>query len=383
MLWRPVAASHCAARLRRAIANINGLAALGLALLAGCDASPGDERSVREVAAPRVVVTPATPAGFGERFTLTGTLTAERQARLSSRIDGLVASVHVDAGDRVETGQSLVELDTALARQTLARIQAQAQESAVAVREAQRLVTEAGRLTAINAIPATEVAARAAALDLARATAETAQAASLEQTELLARHALPAPFAGVIAEKLTEAGEWVQRGTPVLSLVATDRVRLDLRVPQERYSQLTDDMTVQVFADALSGQTLSATVGARVPVGDPMARTFLLRLLVHDAAGRLLPGTSASAVIALPATNPDAVMVSRDALLREPDGSHALYVVVPLDGRPTAQRRSVRLLHEHEDMMAVVGENLESGDPVVIRGNESLRHGQAVTLVER
>ena len=70
-------------------------------------------------------------ADFGEQFQLTGTLTADRAAGLSPRVDGLVREVKVDAGDRVEAGQVLVQLDDAVARHTLARVRAEAAEARV------------------------------------------------------------------------------------------------------------------------------------------------------------------------------------------------------------------------------------------------------------
>lgn len=277
----------------------------------------------------------------------------------------------------------LLELDPGVARQALLRTHAEATEAVTAVREAERLVAEAQRLIEHRAIAATEVGARAAALDLARAAAESARARAREQEEIVARHMLPAPFSGVVAEKLAEAGEWVQRGTPVLSLVATDRVRLDVRVPQERFGQIDRDAQVRVFADALGGTPLQARIGARVPVTDPGARTFLLRLLVDDPQGRLLPGTSARAEISLAQGGANAVAIGRDALLRQPDGSHSVYVVEDDGGRVVARRRTVRILHDQDGRVAVAGGGMAQGDRVVIRGNEALIDGQPVNVVER
>jgi RND family efflux transporter MFP subunit len=167
----------------------------------------------------------------------------------------------------------------------------------------------------------------------------------------------------------------------VLSLVATDRVRLDLRVPQERFAQIDDATRVQVYADTLGDTPLPARIGARVPVNDPGARTFLLRLLVDDPEGRLLPGSSARAEIDLPAGSP-ALAVSRDALLRQPDGGYHLFVVEAGDGQsaPVARQRSVRVLRERDDRVAVAGD-LKAGEQVVVRGNEALRDGQPVAPV--
>ncbi|WP_229682977.1 efflux RND transporter periplasmic adaptor subunit [Alloalcanivorax dieselolei] len=352
-------------------------------LLSACDDGPPPEVSEASVAVARVMVASAKSAAFAERFSMSGTLTAERQAWLSARVDGLVSRVHVDAGDQVEPGQVLLELDPAIARQTLLRAQAEAAEADAAVREAERLVTEAQRLVEHRAIAATELGARTAALDLARAAAESARASTREQEEIVARHTLPAPFSGVVAEKLTETGEWVQRGTPVLSLIATDRVRLDLRVPQERFWQIDNDARVRVFADALGGTPLPASVDARVPVTDAGTRTFLLRLLVDDAEGHLLPGTSARAEISLAQAGTGIVTISRDALLRHPDGSLSVYVVEDDGDQPVARRRTVRILHDQDGRVAVAGDDIAQGTRVVIRGNEALTDGQPVDLVER
>lgn len=326
-------------------------------------------------AVPVRVVTPGA-ADFGEQFQLTGTLTADRAAGLSPRVDGLVREVKVDAGDRVDAGQVLVQLDDAVARHALARTRAEAAEAEANAGEAERLLAEGRRLAAGKFIPSSQVGTLEARLNQARAAADSARAAAAEQQELVRRHALPAPFAGVVGAKHTEAGEWVQRGDTVLDLVATDRVRLDLHVPQERFAALAGEATVQVFPDALSGQALPARVEARVPVTDPQARTFLLRLRVEDADGRLLPGTSARAVISLPPTQ-DALAVPRDALLRQPDGGYSLFVVLPEGDGWVARQRTVRVLRDRGSQVAIA-EGIAAGERVVVRGNEALRDGQAV-----
>lgn len=356
---------------------------LALLILAACDAQTRQTSSDEPASAMHVAVAQAEPATFGERFSISGTLTAERQAQLSPRADGLVSQVHVDAGEFVEAGETLLELDPTVVHHGLLRIRAEATEADAAVREAERLVVEAQRLIEQRAIAATEVGARTAALDLARAAADSAHASVREQEELVARHMLPAPFSGVIAEKHTEVGEWVERGTPVLSLVATERVRLDLRVPQERFIQIDEGAQVRVLPDALDGTSLPARVSARVPVTEPSTRTFLLRLEVDAPGGDLLPGTSARAEISLAQENTNAIAISRDAVLRQPDGNHSVYVVENVDDQSVARRHTVRILNDLDGQVAVVGDAVTQGSWVVTRGNESLTDGQSVHVVER
>jgi RND family efflux transporter MFP subunit len=222
---------------------------------------------------------------------------------------------------------------------------------------------------------------REAELRLADAAYASAAAAVREQAELVRRHALVAPFDGVVTRKLTESGEWVARGTPVLELVATDRVRLDVHAPQERLREITAGSEVQVHPDALPGTTLTGRIAARVPVSDESTRNFLVRILIEDPKHRLAPGTSATASIRIAREGAPGVIVPRDALLRHADGGHSVFIVEEGDeGAIVGRRRNVKTGAISGGGVEVLG-GLNGTERVVTRGNESLRDGQPVRLV--
>jgi RND family efflux transporter MFP subunit len=329
-------------------------------------------------AVPVAVAVPR-PAQVTEELRLTGTLTAERSARLSPRVDGLVSRIRADAGDRVKAGAPLLELDSTMAALALQRAQAGSAEARARSEEALRLAAEARRLVAERHLPQTELARREADAKLAAAALVASQAAEREQAELLRRHVVPAPFDGVVARRLTDVGEWVARGTPVIELVATDRVRLDVQAPQERFAEIAEDATVQVLAGSFAGESMPGRVVARVPVSDPSARTFLVRIIVEGAGDRLLPGTSATAVIGLPGSQ-RALLIPRDALLPYPDGSYSVFVVREAAGVSKALERRVKL--GRGGVQVEILEGIEPNDRVVVRGNESLRNGQTVRVIK-
>ncbi len=318
-------------------------------------------------------------ASVGEELRLTGTLTAERSANVSPRVDGLVARLRVDAGDRVKAGATLLELDATIATLTLRRAEANTAEARVRHAEARRLLDEGRRLVAERHLPQTELGRRESEAELAAAALEASEAAQREQAELVRRHVLPAPFSGVVARRLADVGEWVSRSDPVFELVATDRVRLDVQVPQERYESVTPDARIRVLPDALPGSEVPGRLLAKVPVTDPTSRTFLVRILVEDAADQLLPGTSATAVIAL-AGREEALILQRDALNRYPDGSYSVFVVVEDAGVLVARERRVRIGRSASEVEVLEG--LSPGERVVVRGNETLRDGQPVRIVD-
>lgn len=315
-------------------------------------------------------------SAIAETLRLSGSLTAERQALLSPRVDGLVAQVLVDAGSEVKQGDILLKLDPAIARQQYAQSQAATAEAKAARNEAQRLVTEAESLRQKNYISESELANRKSNLALAEAALVAAQAAERTALEQLRRHDLPAPFSGVISAKSTEAGEWINRGTSVLELVALDRVRLDVKVPQERFSEVSASSPVEVIPDLFPGQRLPGKISAIVPVSDPEARAFLVRVVVDAQALDLLPGTSATAVIGLNGNDGQKLLIPRDALLLHPDGGYSVFVVE----NGVAKRHQVRIGQQSQSGVSIL-EGLPANADVVIRGNEVLRDGQAVTVV--
>ncbi|WP_445425514.1 efflux RND transporter periplasmic adaptor subunit [Alishewanella sp. HL-SH06] len=313
---------------------------------------------------------------LAEQLTVSGTLTARQDANLSSKTAGLVAQVHVDAGKRVAAGDVLLTLDAALAQHDLAQFQAGLALAEVNLQEQQRLVAEAETLTSQQLFPQTELALRKAALRQAEALKRQAAAALAQQQEQVARHQLTAPFAGVVVERYTDVGEYVNLGAPVFRLVALTPLYLDVQLPQEYYPALADLSHIDVISDLYPNNALSATLTADVPVTSGNARSFLARLTVESQLSGLLPGTSARAVFHFQQRERQVLVVPADALLRHADGKFSVFSIA--DGK--AYRRLVTLGRNTTAGVEIVS-GLPKGEAVVVRGNENLRDGQAVRLV--
>lgn len=316
-------------------------------------------------------------ADLSETLRLSGSLTAEKQAMLSPRMDGLVKEVLVDAGYQVKQGDILLRLDPAISQQQLAQAKAATREADAGVLEAKRLVEEARRLRGENYISATELANREANLALAEAAMAAAKANENTRAEELRRHELPAPFSGVISGKMTEAGEWINRGDQVLELVALDRVRLDVNAPQEQFASISAGSSVSVYPDARPGEQLAGKITALVPVSNAQARSFLVRIVLDETGTQLLPGTSATAEIKLNRNTLPGLSIPRDAVLRHPDGGRSVFTV---DADNKVHRKQIEIAQQ-SDNNVVVTAGISREDRVVLRGNEVLQEGDSVKIV--
>ena len=332
-----------------------------------------------QAATPVAVAMPQTGQA-SQDLSLSGSLTPRQASRLSPQVAGLVAEMRVDAGDAVDAGAVLVRLDARTAQLEEARARAVLGEARAALVEARRLRDEGRRLLERRVLPDSEVQAREAGAQLAEATVARAQAELAIARERVAQHEMRAPFTGVVSRRLAEAGEWVGTGTPVLELVAVDDLWLDVRVPQQFWNRLGEQIQFAAFTEALPGQALDAVFEAKVPVNDPAARTFLLRLLVHDKTGRLTPGMSAQVRIELPGGQA-ATVVPRDAILRYPDGTTTVWLALQENGGWIARQAPVEVLRLAGGSAELAGA-LPPGARVVTRGNEGLAEGESLEIIE-
>lgn len=326
-------------------------------------------------AVPVVTVT-VTKAPLVRELPLTGTITPRRQARLSSRTSGLLHKLHVDAGDRVEAGQVLAELDPALAQLAVDRVQVEMRQAEVELAEARRLLEEVQDLAKVGGYSKSEAQTRETNVRLRTATLERLDVQLKEQKEILQRHQLIAPYSGVITRKVAEEGEWLQTGVAVVELVETKGVRLDVQVPQEHHQKISGDTPVAIALDSQPGKSWPGKVTALVPVKDPTSRTFLVRVESEAAAAHMAPGMSARAIFSIASGEPR-LAVPRDAVVRSADGTTRVWVVVESGGKRVAAPRPVRLRSGLTPLVEVI-EGLKEGEEVVVRGNETLREGQEV-----
>lgn len=329
----------------------------------------------------RIPVRTITPTqqSIAEQRELSGSFASLRRAELSPRESGVVAELLVDVGDRVETGQPLLRLDATLVRLQAARVQAALEEAEVRLQEAQRVSEESAALADQRNIARTQARAAAAEARIQRAAAASAKADADLANERVRRHTLYAPFAGVISARHVDSGEWVDASAATFDLIDTQALRFDVQVPQEMHNRIAPGQSATLYADALGNQPIAAAVSAVVPVKDPTARTFLVRLKPSaDAGDALVPGMSGRVQFAVDQRS-QAWTLPRDALVRYPDGSHGVWVIEDGAQGPLARARQVQLGVELAGTVEIRS-GLDGGERVVDRGNERLRDGVAVEV---
>ena len=322
---------------------LSGLALIGAALIPlGCQESPGPGTAPSSEAPrqpPRQVrLVPAAEEMVDRRVSATGTLAADEQVVLGTKVAGRIGELLVDLGSRVRRDQTVARLDPTDAQlrvdQAMAALQqARARlglspegtddrvdpEQTSLARQARAVLDEA-RLTRERTeqlwkrqlIAQAQVDAAVSALGVAEARYQDAieevrnrQAILLQRrSELeLARQqradtVVTSPIEGAVSERRASVGEYLAAGAPVVTLVKLHPLRLRLAVPERDATAVRVGQPVVVTVEGAAGEHRGRV--ARIsPAISEQNRTLLVEAEVPNEGAALRPGAFAKADIVL------------------------------------------------------------------------------------
>ncbi|MGJ3647246.1 efflux RND transporter periplasmic adaptor subunit [Sphingomonas sp. GlSt437] len=331
------------------------------AMLAGCS-SP----TTTTAAPPPPEVRIATIGATDQPASVTGvgTVALRREAQLGFTSAGRILSIAVNEGDRVHAGQVLASLDTTTVRADLARAAAE-RDRAVAEYKRSAVLMGQGWITRPR-------------LETAKAALEAADAA-VAQARFQASHAtIVAPGPGVVLSRLTEPGQVVAAGTPVLN-VGDEASGYVLRVPlsDRDAARLVMGAPARVTLAALGGATLTGPVIEIGGRADKATGTFIAEIRL-PADPRLKSGEIGDATITATGAPDRQLSVPAPAIFAARAGTGFAYVLDP--ARPIVHLRQVSIGEATDDGIRVLV-GLSPGERVVTSRVDRLKDGMTVRVI--
>ncbi|WP_042143501.1 MULTISPECIES: efflux RND transporter periplasmic adaptor subunit [unclassified Pseudoalteromonas] len=308
-------------------------------------------------------------------ISLSGNVEALNNAQLTILEEGIVKSIKVDAGDAVVKGQTLIELDDTLAKIQLAQAKSTLDSAKIQYQENVRLLNEIQALAQKQVIAETLLSERKANLALSKALMTQEQAKVDLQKEILKRHALTAPFSGVIAQRNIDVGEWIAQQDPTFQLVSNDSLRIFINIPQEYFNKIKTSTAVNasVIPDTSPTDIIQLNLSQFVTVSNPISRTFQARIDLPKNT-QLVPGMSAKVKLSLSGQQATQVTLPKTALKRHPDDSYSVYSVI--DNK--IKRLAVQLVQTNFDQVTLLG--VPDHAAIIVSGSELLVDGTSVSI---
>ena len=243
----------------------------------------------------------------------------------------------------------------ALDAKSIAESKIKSAQSQLHAAEAQISMTNA-QVSASNA----QIAASEAQLDAAKN--------NLDDT------VLTSPINGVVLQKISEKGETISAGYPIVAIGDINNVYAEIGVTDEAVNQITKGQQAEIYIYGLN-ETVTGVVDEINSLADTTTRTFPVKIRIDNADGKLKPGMVCRAEI--PMDNIKSIFVPIDSVIHFAEGS-AVFV---LNENNTVSKKTVATGEITGDKIQIYS-GLQSGDVIVTKGQFTLHDGDTVQIEE-
>ncbi len=226
----------------------------------------------------------------------------DRVADVGSQVVGVVERLHVERGEMVGAGQTLVSLraDVERANANVAEVRARVDADVLAaqasldlaeqkVRRAESLVQQA--FLSDQALEQARAEHKLAEQKLAQARAQQqiwVQERRVAEAQVSLRN-VRSPLNGVVVERYVNLGERVEE-RPLVRVAVIDPLRVELMVPTALYGRLAVGDSVTVRPELPNTAPVTARVRHIDPVMDAASNTFRVRLTLPNPKNGLPAG---------------------------------------------------------------------------------------------
>lgn len=361
-------------------------------MISACD----DNKQAQAPAGPppaEVTVLTLTPKTVPLVTELPGRTSAYRVAEIRPQVSGIVQKRLFEEGGQVKAGQQLYQIDPATYQAALQSAQADLVKARASLKSVEAKAERYADLVKINAVSKQEYDDIVASLDQAKAAILVAQAQVDTARINVGYTKVYAPIDGIIGKSSVTEGALVtaNQTTALATVTQLDpiyvdvsqsssdlmRLRQSIAAGQVQKGQgdqapvtLTLDGSAQTYGHAGQLKFSDVTV-------DPSTGAVQIRAVFPNPDRLLYPGLFVRARVEQGARD-NAVLVPQRALVRNADGSAAVWVV-GADNKVTP--RPVTTKQVVGDSW-LIDQGLAGGDRIVVEGLQKIRPGAEVRPVE-
>lgn len=230
--------------------------------------------------------------------TLSGSLTAEREATVRAQVGGSVLQTYAEQGQRVGSGQLLARIDASGLQDAFLAARAAVASASSTADIANRELGRSQKLFAAGAVAERDLEQARRSSIAANAALSDARARLANAQKQLSNTRIVSPISGVVSERPVSAGDVVQPGAALFTVVDPSSMRLEAAIPAEQLTSVRIGVPVTFTANGYPDRTFIGHVTRINPMADPATRQVRIIASIPNASGTLVGGLFATGRLA-------------------------------------------------------------------------------------
>ena len=291
------------------------------------------------------------------------TLAARRSSPVVPRRPGILTSIRVKEGNRVDKGYLLAELENTREKLAIERTQLSLDKAKEELKRFEELLAQnAGTKNAVEE---------------ARFQVRSLELSLKEAKQALSDTKITAPFGGTVVERHAEVGTMANGATPLFVMAETRKLEIHVSIPEADLWRVKKGQEATIYPLALSGEAFRAQVLRIRPAVDVQSGTVRVTLALKNHAV-LRPGMFSKVLIHTDLRE-NATAIPKKALVYENQTPYVFQVDLKKE-KTIAQKVNVQLGIEDRDFVEIL-DGLHPGETIVIQGQNGLKDRAEVTVL--
>jgi len=360
-------------KTRRPVLFFSILFALTLGGCGTADEEPDQAKD--ETPGTPVTTTPVQPGEVLVLERTVGRIEAETAPVVDAEVPGTVARIHADAGEAVEAGDILAELDTTDLKIALRQATAEVGRLKALSSNQARTVERYVKLRKQNNLSEGMLEEAQSQLQALREQLESARSQLANARRDLEKATIKAPVSGRIQTRHVAPGDYVGVNAPLFQLAADSPLRIHLPFPETVAERVKPGQVVRLTAPIAPEITLEERIASLRPVLTRGSRA-VEALIFLENPGAWAPGASVTAEVQI-ARRENAMLVPQISVVRRPAGT----VVYVLNTDGTVSERPITTGVNRGGQVEIRA-GLNGDEQVVVDGASFLTDGTKVQVRE-
>lgn len=309
-----------------------------------------------------IASSPVQTSVFRHYVSVQGSLEAEENLMVTSKIPGQITSVKVKEGDMVRQGQIVAVLDDEVIRKSIDEVKSSLDQVLVMYNKQkslwdQKIGTEMQYLNLKN-------------------QKESLEKKLVTLNSQVNQNYVTAPFSGVIDDVFVKVGSIASPGVPLMQLVNTSDLKATAKVPDSYVAFIKQGDQVKVNFPDLN-KTIDASVTYVGRIVDPMSRTFKIEVKLPGGNPDLKPNLM-SLIQINDKTSKSAIVIEENIVQPTEEGK-IVFVTADEKGKKVARQKTVTTGLSYNGKVEILS-GLSVGDELITTGYQDLSDNQPISF---